>query len=142
MHIRSSAHLRHAKIEQLHRWHLQRATPIGKRGAAIRDAGTQARYALQDFFRERIHLDLRVAVAKEHEWCTRRLASLAYVATLVGTLVHTTCVIKTRRREQYERLVHSLRAQGIAASGGKDPLPPVFALVRPRDPPHPSWPAA
>ena len=56
----------------------QKGIIIGKRGAAIRDAGTAARHALEDFFREQIHLDLRVAVAKEWRKDEAQLQKFGY----------------------------------------------------------------
>jgi GTPase len=56
----------------------QKGIVIGKGGSNLRDAGTDARQELQTLLGARVHLDLRVKVAKEWQRDPRALGRLGY----------------------------------------------------------------
>ncbi len=56
----------------------QKGIVIGRRGATLRDAGTEARRELQALFGTRVHLDVRVKVAKEWQRDPKQLRRLGY----------------------------------------------------------------
>ncbi|MBY5162190.1 GTPase Era [Salsipaludibacter albus] len=56
----------------------QKGIVIGHRGATLRDAGTEARRELQALFGAKVHLDVRVKVAKEWQRDPKQLRRLGY----------------------------------------------------------------
>src|SRR5690606_13971815 len=56
----------------------QKGIVIGKGGQTLRDAGTEAREELQVLLGARVHLDLRVKVAKEWQRDPKQLRRLGY----------------------------------------------------------------
>ena len=56
----------------------QKGIVIGRGGATLRDAGTEARHELQVLLGAQVHLDLRVKVAKEWQRDPKQLGRLGY----------------------------------------------------------------
>jgi GTP-binding protein Era len=56
----------------------QKAIVIGKGGARLRDVGTRARHEIQALLGQRVHLDLRVKVAKDWQRDPKQLQRLGF----------------------------------------------------------------
>ncbi len=56
----------------------QKAIVIGKGGVRLRDVGTRARHGIEALLGQRVHLDLRVKVAKDWQRDPKQLQRLGF----------------------------------------------------------------